>query len=359
MTTAHALLAWYDAHRRALPWRGADAARPPAYAVWVAEVMLQQTTVATVLERFPVFLARFPDVAALAAAPQEAVLDAWAGLGYYARARNLHACARAVVARHGGAFPADLDALLALPGVGPYTARAVAAMAFGLPHVGVDTNVARVLARLHAIDVPLPKAQAALQARADALAAEAPARPGDLTQALFDLGARVCRPKAPACGACPLAGTCAAHAARQEEAFPVRPAKAPKPTRHGAAFLARAPGLLLLERRPEQGLLGGLLGIPTTAWTDAPPDSAAREAARPLLGDWRPAGQVRHAFTHFHLVLDVEVLALDAPRPTNQATWTDAAAVLPTLFDKVRKAADRIEADAGAGLTAFASRAQR
>lgn len=339
MTPARDLLAWYDQNRRVLPWRGTDAARPPAYAVWVAEIMLQQTTVATVLARFPVFLARFPDVAALAAAPQAAVLDAWAGLGYYARARNLHACARAVMERHGGAFPADLDALLALPGVGPYTARAVAAMAFGLPHVGVDTNVARVLARLHAAATPLPKAMPALQALADAFVADAPDRPGDLTQALFDLGAGICRPKAPACGRCPLAAACAAHAGGQEEAFPVRPAKAAKPTRHGAAFLARAPGLLLLERRPAKGLLGGLLGIPTTPWTADPPDAAAREAARPLLGDWRPAGQVRHTFTHFHLVLDVEVLDLDAPRPTNQATWTDATAALPTLFAKVRKAA--------------------
>jgi A/G-specific adenine glycosylase len=185
-----------------------------------------------------------------------------------------------------------------------------------------------------------------LQAKADALAAEAPDRPGDLTQALFDLGASICRPQAPACGICPLAGTCAAHAAGRAEAFPVRPAKAPKPTRHGAAFLARAPGLLLLERRPAKGLLGGLLGVPTTPWTDTPPDAAVREAARPLLGNWRPAGQVRHTFTHFHLVLDVEVLDLDAPRPTNQGTWTDAAAALPTLFDKVRKAASQTQADA-------------
>ena len=339
MSLTSSLLAWYDQNRRVLPWRGTDANRPPAYVVWVAEIMLQQTTVATVLERFPAFLTRFPDVATLAAAPLEAVLDAWTGLGYYARARNLHACARVIVERHGGAFPANLNALLALPGVGPYTARAVGAMAFGLPHIGVDTNVARVLARLHAIDMPLPKAQATLQAKADALAADAPGRPGDLMQALFDLGAGICRPKAPACGRCPLAEVCAAHAVGQEEQYPVRSAKTIKPTRYGAAFLARAPGLLLLERRPTKGLLGGLLGVPTTAWTEAPPDAAARENARPLFGMWRTVGQVRHTFTHFHLVLDVEVLDLDAPRPTNHAAWTDAAVALPTLFAKVRKAA--------------------
>ena len=339
MSRARDLLAWYDAHRRILPWRGTDARRPPAYVVWLAEIMLQQTTVATVLARFPAFLARFPDVGALAAAPQEAVLDAWAGLGYYARARNLHACARVVVERHGGVFPANLNALLALPGVGPYTARAIAAMAFGLPHIGIDTNVARVLARLHAVDLPLPKASVALQAHADALVAESPERPGDLTQALFDLGAGLCRPKAPDCPACPLRAGCAAHAAGQAEAYPVRPAKATKPTRRGTAFLARAPGLLLLERRPQKGLLGGLLGVPCTPWTTEEPDEAAREAARPLLGDWRQAGQVRHTFTHFHLILDVEVLDLTEPRPTNQGTWIPADAALPTLFEKVRQCA--------------------
>ena len=339
MSRARDLLAWYDAHRRILPWRGTDAARPPAYVVWVAEIMLQQTTVATVLACFPAFLTRFPDVAALAAAPQEAVLDAWAGLGYYARARNLHACARTVVERHGGAFPADLDALLALPGVGPYTARAIAAMAFGLPHVGVDTNVARVLARIHAVDRPLSKAGAVLQAHADALVAESPQRPGDLTQALFDLGARLCRPKAPDCPACPLRTACAAQATGQADAYPVRPAKAAKPTRRGTAFLARAPGLLLLERRPQKGLLGGLLGFPCTPWTTDGPDDATRVAARPLLGDWRPAGQVRHTFTHFHLILDVEVLDLTEPRPTNQGTWMPADVTLPTLFEKARQRA--------------------
>lgn len=337
MSRARDLLAWYDGNRRILPWRGTDAARPPAYAVWVAEIMLQQTTVATVLSRFPAFLARFPDVAALAAAPQEAVLDAWAGLGYYARARNLHACARVVMERHGGTFPADLDALLALPGVGPYTARAIAAMAFGLLHIGVDTNVARVLARLHAIDLPLPKASAALQARADALAVEAPGRSGDLTQALFDLGAGVCRPKAPDCPACPLRTGCAAYVAGKQEAFPFRPAKAAKPTRRGTAFLARAPGLLLLERRPEKGLLGGLLGIPGTPWTADGPDAETLEASRPLISDWRQAGQVRHTFTHFHLVLDIEILDLEEPLPTNQGVWTPDDAALPTIFDKVRQ----------------------
>ena len=303
---AVALLRWYDRHRRALPWRRLPGEAPDPYRVWLSEIMLQQTTVAAVIPYFERFLALFPTVEALAAAGDEAVLAAWAGLGYYARARNLHACARAVAA--AGRFPRTVDELRALPGVGAYTAAAVAAIAFGVPVVPVDGNVERVASRLFAIGEPLPAARPRIAAAAAALGAEpeAQARPSDFAQALFDLGATICTPKAPACAICPLMPECAGRLAGLAAELPRKAAKAPRPDRFGAHFwLADAAGQVLLRRRPPRGLLGGMTELPGTPWTATRPTREAALAQAPMPAQWRMAGQAAHAFTHFALTLDV------------------------------------------------------
>jgi len=295
------LLAWYDRMARRLPWRtppGA-AAPPDPYRVWLSEVMLQQTTVAAVRPRFDAFVARWPRVEDLAAADEDEVMAAWAGLGYYARARNLIACARAVAAR-GGAFPEDEAGLRDLPGIGAYTAAAVAAIAFDRSATVVDGNVERVMARLFAVETPMPGAKPRLHALAAALTP--PVRPGDYAQAVMDLGATVCTPRAPACGPCPWNRRCAARAAGTAAALPRRTARAAKPQRHGIAYLAiRGDGMALVERRAPDGLLGGMLGLPGSSWTAGPPSPHP-----PIRADWRDAGaEVRHAFTHFRLSLRV------------------------------------------------------
>ncbi|HVO17494.1 MAG TPA: A/G-specific adenine glycosylase, partial [Alphaproteobacteria bacterium] len=250
---AAALLAWYDRHRRRLPWRAGPGERPDPYRVWLSEIMLQQTTVATVGPYFTAFLERWPDVARLAAAPLDDVLHAWQGLGYYARARNLHRCAAVVARDHGGRFPDTEDALRALPGVGAYTAAAIAAIAFDRPAVVVDGNVERVVARLHAVDAPLPAAKPELRRLAAALTPDA--RPGDFAQAMMDLGATLCTPRAPRCVLCPLMAGCAARTRGIAEELPRRTAKPEKPTRRGVAFFAvDADGAVLLRRRDESGL---------------------------------------------------------------------------------------------------------
>ncbi len=315
-----ALLAWYDRAARRLPWRtgpaeGAAGARTDPYHVWLSEVMLQQTTVATVGPYFARFTARWPSVQALAAAALEDVLGEWAGLGYYARARNLHACAQAVAAL--GAFPDHEEGLRALPGVGAYTAAAIAAIAFDRAAVVVDGNVERVIARLFAIETPLPDAKPAIRAHAARLTPQT--RSGDFAQAMMDLGATLCTPKRPACALCPWRDACAAHRAGIAETLPRKRAKAAKPHRRGAAFVAlREDGAVLVETRPDAGLLGGMSGPPCTDWTEAGPDAAAIAAAAPLAGPWREAqAEARHVFTHFTLSLRVLVAdaALDA-RPT-------------------------------------------
>jgi A/G-specific adenine glycosylase len=306
--TAEALLAWYDQHRRDLPWRARPGEAAEPYRVWLSEIMLQQTTVAAVAPRFAAFLDRFPDVAALAAAPWEEVAKAWAGLGYYARARNLHAAAKAVAER--GGFPEDERALRSLPGIGAYTAAAVAAIAFGRPAVPVDGNVERVMARLFAVTEALPGAKTLLAERARRLgsAAAAQSRPGDFAQALFDLGAMVCTPRRPACALCPLRPLCRAAAQGIAEALPARAARTAKPLRHGIAFwLEDAAGRVLLRRRPAEGLLGGMLGLPSTPWRDRAWGRAEAEAHAPAATDWAEAGLVRHVFTHFALDLAVRV----------------------------------------------------
>jgi len=302
-----ALLDWYDAEGRTLPWRvrPEDRARgvgADPYAVWLSEIMLQQTTVPHATPYWRSFLARWPSVHELAAAPRDEVLAAWAGLGYYARARNLHKCAQVVSFELGGAFPDALDELRKLPGVGEYTANAIRAVAFDKPASVVDGNVERVITRLTALETPLPKAKPQIKATAVELAD--PERPGDYAQALMDLGATVCTPKTPDCAACPWSRWCAARAAGNQTRYPLKEKKKPKPVRRGACFHVMKDGALWLRRRPETGLLGAMMELPGTGWSAAP-DRAERVEAQPFKAEWRHAGQVRHVFTHFALELDV------------------------------------------------------
>ena len=296
------VLDWYDRHARVMPWRVSPADRaagmmPDPYRVWLSEVMLQQTTVAAVKAYFLRFVALWPTVGDLAAAADAEVMGQWAGLGYYARARNLLACARAVVRDHGGVFPRDLAGLLTLPGVGPYTAAAIAAIAYDLSAVVVDGNVERVMARLFAVQVPLPAAKAELTALAARLTPRA--RPGDYAQAVMDLGATICTPRNPACAICPLMAVCAGRTAGVQADLPRKRAKPVKPTRVGMVWIARGTdGAWLLERRPDRGLLGGMLGFLGDGW-----DGAGGGA--PMAADWQVLGEVRHTFTHFHLILQV------------------------------------------------------
>ncbi|MGR3530888.1 MAG: A/G-specific adenine glycosylase [Sulfitobacter sp.] len=302
------LLDWYDTHARIMPWRVSPAdraagVRPDPYRIWLSEVMLQQTTVATVREYFQRFTTRWPTVQDLAAAPDADVMGEWAGLGYYARARNLLKCARAVVEQHNGQFPADHAALLKLPGIGPYTASAVSSIAFDLPYTVLDGNVERVMARLHDIHTPLPAAKPELMAKAQALTPSY--RSGDYAQAIMDLGATICTPKSPACGICPWREPCLARKMGTAAELPRKLPKKAKPIRHGTVYLARREdGAWLLETRPDKGLLGGMLGWPGSDWIDA---TGSRPAGRaPIEAQWHEAaGEVRHTFTHFHLMLTV------------------------------------------------------
>ena len=289
-----------------MPWRATPGEVPDPYRVWLSEIMLQQTTVATVGPYFAKFLARFPTVGALAAANEDSVLQAWAGLGYYARARNLHRCAQIVAA--SGGFPNDLIGLRALPGIGDYTAAAVASIAFGIPVVPVDGNVERVASRIFAIDRPLPAARAAIASAARTLGHDpaAIARPADFTQALFDLGATICTPRTPACALCPWRPHCAAQAAGIQATLPVKAPKATRPIRYGAHFwLESTAGDVLLRRRPSTGLLGGMLELPGAAWRAAPWLRSDALAEAPQSADWHFAGTARHVFTHFELLADV------------------------------------------------------
>lgn len=331
------LLTWYDRHARVMPWRVAPAdraagVRPDPYRIWLSEVMLQQTTVAAVRDYFHRFTARWPDVHALAAAADADVMGEWAGLGYYARARNLLKCARVVVAEHGGRLPGTHAGLLALPGVGPYTAAAIAAIAYDEPVVVVDGNVERVMARLFAIETPLPKAKVELTRLAEQLTPML--RPGDHAQATMDLGATICTPKSPSCGLCPWVGACAARMAGVQADLPRKMPKPERPVRFGTVWIARrADGAVLLERRPDKGLLGGMLGWPGTDW------SAAPEGPPPLEAEWRDAGaEVRHMFTHFHLRLAVQVANVpDGVRASRGAFVTHDAfrpSDLPTVMRK-------------------------
>lgn len=339
-----ALLAWYDRHRRDLPWRAEPGAFADPYAVWLSEIMLQQTTVPAAAPYFRTFLQRWPTVADLAAAPLDDVLTAWAGLGYYARARNLHACAKAVVDRHDGLFPADEAALLDLPGIGAYTAAAVAAIAFGHPATVVDGNVERVVARLFGVREPLPGVKPKLRALAATLTPQS--RPGDYAQAMMDLGATVCTPRKPRCLLCPLADGCAAHAAGIAETLPARAAKADKPTRRGVAFwLTNPDGAILLRRRPPSGLLGGMMEVPSTPWLEGPLPTMGEAAQHaPLRATWRPRNDiVRHTFSHFHLELSLCTATAGADWRRADGVWVPPAGLggqaLPSVMRKVVKLA--------------------
>ena len=338
------LLAWYRREGRALPWRAPPGTLQDPYKVWLSEIMLQQTTVKTVTPRFIDFMRRWPDVNALARAELGDVLAAWAGLGYYARARNLHACARAVSEERGGRLPDTEEALRALPGIGAYTSAAIAAIAFGRRASPVDGNIERVIARLFAIETPLPAAKPQIKALAAQLTPKAHA--GDFAQAMMDLGAMICTPRKPACGLCPVRPSCRGFAAGLAEQLPYKAAKAERPTRRGTAFVAiREDGAVLLRERPPKGLLGGMLETPSTPWEEGPQSEAAREHA-PLAASWKKVpGSVSHTFTHFHLELtvlraeilrDVELLAAADPARCRWLGQRDlAAAALPTVMRKV------------------------
>jgi len=335
------LLSWYDAGGRTLPWRvrPEDRARgviADPYRVWLSEIMLQQTTVAAVTPYYARFLEHFQTVEQLAAAPLDEVLILWAGLGYYARARNLHACAQTVAAA-GGVFPVSEAGLLALPGVGPYTAAAIAAVCFDEAANVVDGNVERVMARFFAVDAPLPNAKPRLRALAAPLVD--PARPGDYAQALMDLGATVCTPKSPNCEACPWISACVAHAAGAATAYPKKRKKAAKPIRRGVAFVVERHGAVLLRRRPETGLLGAMAETPGTPWReDAWEDDDARAHA-PCAAAWTMAGEVRHVFSHFSLELDVWRGAARARFNPKDGWWASTADLdneaLPSVMRKV------------------------
>lgn len=336
------LLAWYDRHRRVLPWRALPGEKADPYRVWASEIMLQQTTIAAVKPYFERFMAQFPTVEALAAAPSEAVMTAWAGLGYYSRARNLHACAQAVVTEHGGRFPDTEEGLRRLPGIGAYTAGAVAAIAFDRPAAAVDGNVERVMTRLFAIEALMPAAKPLVRERV--LSLLPPERPGDFAQALMDLGATICTPRNPACGLCPWREPCLARAEGTQESFPRKAAKKTGTTRHGGAFvLLRADGAVLLRTRPGKGLLGGMAEVPTSEWRAGyDPDSASGDA--PVTAPWRRLPvPVRHVFTHFPLELTIFVARAPASvLPPDGMRFTPVRRLreepLPSLMLKVLEA---------------------
>ena len=333
-----ALVDWYRKAARALPWRipPGDAARPDPYRVWLSEVMLQQTTTPHAGPYFERFVSRWPTVIDLARVEDADLMAAWAGLGYYARARNLLACARAVADQHGGVFPSDEAGLLALPGVGPYTAAAVAAIAFDQPANVVDGNVERVMARLFAVETPLPEGKPELRELAAEFVDPEAGAHGDWAQALMDLGATICRPKSPDCGRCPLSAHCLAKLTGEPEVYPRKTKKAARPRRHGLIFVAVRDGQVALVRRPERGLLGGMLALPTSDWRDAAFDEDEALSLAPSGGGWRATGFVEHVFTHFSLTLAVYRRDGVGSAPP-EAIWTplaDASKGLPTVFAK-------------------------
>jgi len=343
---ADQLLAWYDRHARDLPWRVSPKARakgiaPDPYRVWLSEIMLQQTTVKTVGPYFRKFVDLWPTVQDLADAPTQDVMSAWAGLGYYSRARNLHACAKVVAEQPGGMFPSTEEGLLALPGIGPYTAAAVASIAFDEPAAVMDGNVERVVSRLFAIETPLPAAKAEIKERLKTLVPQK--RPGDFAQATMDLGATLCSPKKPACSLCPWTDECEATAKGIAETLPVKPPKKAKPIRYGAAFwLTDSKGHVLLRTRPPKGLLGGMDEVPGSDWSEQ--NTEPTSDAAPTKTDWQQLpGTVTHVFTHFALELTVYT-AQTRTRGKVEGDWVPLNALaqraLPTVMRKIVAHAD-------------------
>jgi A/G-specific adenine glycosylase len=340
-----ALLAWYDRHRRRLPWRAEPGETADPYRVWLSEIMLQQTTVAAVGPYFAKFLARFPDVNALAEAPSDDVMRLWAGLGYYARARNLHACAKDVAAR-GGVFPDTAEGLLELPGIGPYTAAAIAAIAFDEQATVVDGNVERVITRLYAVEEELPRAKPTIRALAVPLT---PAeRPGDFAQAMMDLGATICTPKNPACSLCPWNDACEARAQGTQESFPRKAPKGERPARFGAAFFVRrTDGAVLLRRRTEKGLLGGMTEIPGSDWLSTFDRKAALLQA-PLEANWRKVtGSVSHVFSHFSLELQIFTAEVSQNTRAPENAWWSQEVDAEALPSVMRKAVELARSELG------------
>lgn len=334
-----ALLEWYDVHARSMPWRVPPADRkagrlPDPYRVWMSEIMLQQTTVAAVKDYFERFTRRWPTVGDLAAAEDAAVMGEWAGLGYYARARNLLKCARTVVADHSGIFPDTYDALLTLPGIGPYTAAAIASIAFDRAETVLDGNVERVMARMYDIHEPLPGSKPRLKLQAGALTPSV--RPGDYAQAVMDLGATICTPRNPACGICPWRDPCAARVAGTAADLPKKTPKKAKPTRYGVVFLGqREDGAWLVETRPEKGLLGGMMGWPGSDWAENPTTHEP-----PSAGDWQDLdGEVRHTFTHFHLILRIKTAQLPMATEPKRGFFLDKHAFKPSDLPTVMRKA--------------------
>ncbi|WP_420966444.1 A/G-specific adenine glycosylase [Bradyrhizobium sp. B120] len=335
------LLAWYDRHRRRLPWRAEAGERADPYRVWLSEIMLQQTTVRAVGPYFEKFLSRWPDVTALGRASLDDVLRMWAGLGYYSRARNLHACAVAVLSEHGGAFPDTEDGLRALPGIGPYTAAAIAAIAFDRRTMPVDGNIERVVSRLFAIEEALPQAKPLIKEMAATLLG--PSRAGDSAQALMDLGATICTPKKPACALCPLNDDCAARVRGDQETFPRKAPKKSGALRRGAAFVVTRGSELLVRSRPAKGLLGGMTEVPGSQWLADQPEAAALAQAPELKGvtRWqRKTGVVTHVFTHFPLELVVYTASV-APRTRapDGMRWVPVATLDGEAFPNVMRKA--------------------
>jgi A/G-specific adenine glycosylase len=339
--SAAPLLSWYDRHHRDLPWRispamAARGVRPDPYHIWLSEVMLQQTTVPAVKSYFAKFLARWPTVDALAQAPGDDVMAAWAGLGYYARARNLKKCAEVVARDHGGHFPDTEEGLKALPGIGDYTAAAVAAIGFDRQAAVMDGNVERVISRLFAIAMPLPAAKPLMKRQVALLTPRE--RPGDFAQAMMDLGATICTPKRPTCALCPFRDNCEALRLYNPEQFPVKAAKKDKPVRQGAAFIAvNDHGEILLRRRIETGLLGGMTEVPTTGWT-ARIDGETTTGAAPFAADWHACGTVTHVFTHFELRLAIFRASIAGGPGADDGWWEPVtnleAQALPTVMKK-------------------------
>lgn len=335
------LLRWYDENARELPWRvppelSKNGHLPDPYHVWLSEIMLQQTQVKTVIAYFLKFLKLWPSLTDMAQADTEDILKAWAGLGYYSRARNLKKCADLLYAEYDGNFPSDAGELTKLPGIGAYTSAAISAIAFGKPAVVVDGNIERIMARFHLISTPIPKAKPEIAAHVNAILPEV--RAGDFAQAMMDLGATICTPKSPDCNCCPWEIGCKAKERGEQLNFPVKLPKKPKPKRRGAAFVAISDdGYVLLRKRPDQGLFAGMSEVPTTDWSIKKDGETGVDAA-PFSAEWTKAGAVSHVFTHFQLGLDV-YCCRPLRNVTNQGWWVQQNLVmeeaLPSLMKKV------------------------